>query len=223
MHVAHDELLLERWRREQDQEALVELLSSRRTMAYALARRITGNAADAEDAVQDAFLKVFSSPPCDLAGVRALDDALLRAVTNRCRNLMRGARRRKRREYLAGRVTEPARPSQEPKETSKALLEIIRDLPEAERVMVVLCYQEGLTVKRAAEILGLARQTLAYRLARCRKRIRGKLRQRGFGVSIFGLTYAIRGALRLEAAAAAAGTVSGKLSGPGVGFWSSTK
>src|ERR671917_1214623 len=91
--------LVERARRG-DQDAYGELVHAYQGIAFRTAYLLTGNAADAEDAAQDAFVKAYYA----LGRFRPraeLRPWLLRIVANEARNRRRSAGRRT---NLAGRV-----------------------------------------------------------------------------------------------------------------------
>jgi len=53
---------LRQWRQKSQPEALGELLKAYRQRAYALALRMTNSASDAEDVVQESFIRLFRFP-----------------------------------------------------------------------------------------------------------------------------------------------------------------
>ena len=71
---------LERWRAGRDPEALGELLKWQRDRAFAVACRVLSDRVEAEDAVQQAFLKLFRSAPA-FDGPSAFHAAVYRSVT----------------------------------------------------------------------------------------------------------------------------------------------
>ena len=88
---------LERWRSSRDAEALGELLKWQRDRAFATALRILGRAADAEDAVQEAFAKLLSRTS-GFEGQEELRIAVYRAVVQCALDMVRSDRARARRE-----------------------------------------------------------------------------------------------------------------------------
>lgn len=71
---------------------IVEMAYNRyRRLLFSIAYRLLGSAVDAEDAVQDAFISLHAS---EVALIRDVKAYLCRTVTNRCLNVMKGAKRR---------------------------------------------------------------------------------------------------------------------------------
>jgi RNA polymerase sigma-70 factor (ECF subfamily) len=110
-----------------------------RPAMFALAYRITGNRADAEDIVQDAFVRLYDSSPKE--AVRSLK-AYLATITARL-SLNRLRDRRARRESYVGEwLPEPLLTEGEPgvraEDVSFALLVVLERLSPLERVVFVL-------------------------------------------------------------------------------------
>ncbi|MFC4812331.1 RNA polymerase sigma-70 factor [Paenibacillus sp. GCM10023250] len=80
-----------------------ELYTKYKSLLFTLAYQLTGSVTDAEDAVQDVFLKIYDVPPEKLAEPKAY---LCKMVTNRCRDLLKSARR-KREQYVGEWLPEP--------------------------------------------------------------------------------------------------------------------
>ncbi|MCX7804616.1 MAG: sigma-70 family RNA polymerase sigma factor, partial [Planctomycetota bacterium] len=168
MAASWEEEALRRWRENREDEALGELLKSRRDRAYSVALRLTGSPADAEDAVQDAFLKLMSRTK-GFEGVREFDIAVYRAVVQCGLDMVRERRRRAAREAAAGtemagimRAAKPegAMDDIERQELLEKIGKLLAELPEGERAAVTLCYSQGMSVSDAAAALGVSRLTL---------------------------------------------------------------
>jgi RNA polymerase sigma-70 factor (ECF subfamily) len=177
---------LDRWRTVQDREALGELLKWQRGRAFATAFRILGNEADAEDAVQQACIKILNLRR-GFENSRAFETAVYWAVTQCALNWKRLKGLRQNRETAVG-IAEPAHESTalaavERAEALKALNEELSQLDVRERAAVVLCCQEGLNLTEAAESMEESRETVRDRLARTLKRLREKLQRKGVELS----------------------------------------
>ena len=149
------------WRatpKEQELERLVEC-HGRELLAYA--RMLIRHAEDAEDALQEALLRVAGSPRVRAENPRAY---LFAAVRNASLNLMRAKKRRRRREDAASGDGEAV--FQEPVERGEeveALNAALNAIPGPQREVVMLKVWGGLTFAEIAEMLGVPRATAASR------------------------------------------------------------
>lgn len=171
------------WRESRRPEALGELLKRQRDRAFAVALRMTGSSADAEDTVQEAFIKLLSRTH-GFEDAESFEAAVYRAVVQCALDLLKSRKRRRSREQdfaedPLGRphVTEAnAQVSETEREELRAAVRFaMLDLHEEERVPIVLCCQQGLTVSQAARVLEIPRETLRARLARALGSLRGRL------------------------------------------------
>lgn len=113
-------------------------------LLFTLAYQLTGSAVEAEDAVQDVFLKAYQSMPEHIAEPKAY---LCKMVTNRCLDLLKSARK-KREQYVGPWLPEPMATSvsqSDPYEhvarhelLSYAMLALLERLTPAERIIFVL-------------------------------------------------------------------------------------
>ena len=167
--------LVERARRG-DARAYEEIVQAYQGIAFRTAYLIAGNAADAEDAAQDGFVKAYYALGRFRRGA-PLKPWLLQIVANEARNRRRSAGRR---EGLALRVaTEDsgdAAPSPEAAlldaEQRTALLARVNRLPEDQRLCVALRYFLDLSEAETAGVLGVPAGTVKSRTARALERLR---------------------------------------------------
>ena len=161
-----------------DTHAYEELVHAYQGIAFRTAYVIARNAADAEDAAQDGFVKAWRALGRFRAGA-PFRPWLLQIVANEARNRRRSAGRR---EHLALRAAaeEPsggAAPSPEAAllsaETREALLAGVNELPDDQREVVALRYFLGLSEAEVAETLGVPHGTVKSRNARALERLRG--------------------------------------------------
>ncbi|MET3544656.1 RNA polymerase sigma-70 factor (ECF subfamily) [Paenibacillus favisporus] len=136
-----------------------ELYGQYKSLLFILAYQLTGSAADAEDAVQDVFMKAYD------VHVECLEEPkayLCKMVTNRCLDLQKSARRR-REMYVGPWLPEPFRtPEVDTLETtvvrrdmlSYAMLVMLERLTPTERVVFVLREALGFEYPEIAELLG---------------------------------------------------------------------
>jgi RNA polymerase sigma-70 factor (ECF subfamily) len=176
--------LVERARRG-DADAFGELVRVHEEIAFRTAVLITGNAADAQDAAQDGFVKAYRGLSRFRAG-EPLRPWLLTIVANEARNLRRsGARRTALALRAAGeeRSSGEAAPSPEAAllagERQSALLESLARLREPDRVVIGCRYLLELSEAETAAALGVARGTVKSRLSRALERLREEVGRDG--------------------------------------------
>ena len=150
------------------------------TVAFRTAWLITGSAADAEEAAQDAFVKAQKA----LGRFRETAPFrpwLLAIVANEARNRVRAAGRRA---TLALRVAEERRPGDAVPSPEAALLDSERReellaalarLNESDQRAIACRYFLDLSEEEMAEVLECARGTVKSRLSRALERLRGEL------------------------------------------------
>lgn len=134
-----------------------------------------GDAALAEDAVQETFLKAY----------RALDrfrgDAeektwLLRIAVNTCRDLRRSAWfRHVDRNVTLDVLGEPADPAQEWSQWDDTLTRAVMGLKPKYRETVLLCWYQGLTGQETANVLKISRSAVMNRLKQAKTILRKEL------------------------------------------------
>ena len=160
-----------------DTHAYEELVYAHQGIAFRTAYVIAGNAADAEDAAQDAFVKAWRALGRFREGA-PFRPWLLQIVANEARNRRRSAGRRA---HLALRAAteEPsgdAAPSPEASllsaETRETLIAAVNELPEDQRTVIALRFFAGLSEHEVAEALSLPEGTVKSRSARALERLR---------------------------------------------------
>jgi RNA polymerase sigma-70 factor, ECF subfamily len=122
---------------------------------FALAYRITGNRADAEEIVQDAFLRLHDAEPKD--AVRSFKAYLATITARLSLNRLRDQRAR-RETYVGEWLPEPLLTENEPgiraEDVSFALLVVLERLSPLERVVFVLHSAFDLTFEEIAPVVG---------------------------------------------------------------------
>ena len=170
-----------------DEEKLAERFEGNRARLRAMADRMLGSAGDAEDAVQDAWLRAARAGADDVANL----DGWLTTITSRvCLDMLRS--RQARREELAGAAEEefglqgaigggPRSPEADGPEQEAvladsvglALLVVLDRLAPAERVAFVLHDSFGVPFGEIAQITGRSPDAARQLASRARRRVRG--------------------------------------------------
>jgi len=155
-----------------DERAFRTLAERHAGAALKLARRILGNETMAEDAVQDAFLRVWINAP-RWRPEAAFRTWLYRIVVNLCLNVRRRAP-----ELPLDAAVERADPGLAPDqqleigERDLRLAAAIAALPERQRAAVVLTYQEGFSNAEVAAVLDVSVSGVEALLVRARHALR---------------------------------------------------
>ena len=173
---------------EGDQKAFAELVGRFQKKIYSLAYQILGNHLDADEVVQETFVRVYNKRK-ELANVSYFSTFLLRVATNYSIDLLR-----KRRGHssmsedatsLPGEVQlelseRVATPSEE-YENKRLLLEItqaLEALPPRQRITAILHDIEGYTKSEIAKIFECPEATVRSNLHIARSKLRKVLKQR---------------------------------------------
>ena len=126
--------------------------------------------ADAEDAVQEVFLKLVTARPV-FQGPEHEKAWLIRTTLHRASDI----RRRADRQAVSLEETGSQVPAREDDATT--LLSAVQALPEAYSAVIHLYYYEGYSIKEIAKLLRLPTSTVGTRLARGRERLRRMLKE----------------------------------------------
>ena len=153
-----------------DADAYEELVQLHQGIAFRTALLVCGNAADAEEAAQDAFVKAYRALGRFRRGA-PFRPWLLAIVANEARNRRRSAGRRGALDLrLATEVSGDAAPSPEAsaaaKERREELLAALRTLREEERQVVACRFLLDLSEDETAAALGIRRGTVKSRQSR---------------------------------------------------------
>lgn len=131
--------------------------------------------ADAEDAVQDTFVKLMTKRPSfrDETHERAW---LLRVVINTARDMLRSSAAHT--EPIGDDFSADGNENGDPQENTEAsdVLNAVLALPARYRTVIHLYYYEGCSIKDIAGILNIPAATVGTRLARARALLKDKLK-----------------------------------------------
>lgn len=173
---------------EGDETALAPLVERYKRMVYRLAVQITKNHADADDVMQETFIKVYRSIHT-FRGHAAFETWLYRIAVNEALNFVK--RKERRRECTFETATEAeyeataryrAQLANDPQaqaekaELRQYVTEAVNSLPLKHRTVVILHEFEGLTHAEIASILNCSEGTVRSRLHYARKKLRTLLK-----------------------------------------------
>lgn len=184
-HADETELIRRAALREPD--AIRHIVRTHNQRLYRLARAVVGSNADAEEVLQEAYLRAFEH----LAGFRgesSLSTWLCRITLNEALMRVRRQRRLKTVAESAGIAAAaqiipfPTSQSDDDPERTMAQRQLIQlveqatdELPETFRTVFVARVIEGLSVEETAALFGLQPATVKTRLHRARKMVRERL------------------------------------------------
>ncbi len=172
-----DAELIGRFVRHRDEAAFAAVVRRHGRSVHGVCRRILGNATDADDAFQAAFL-VLAKKAHRVAFHSDVSAWLFAVAVRASRELLRRRTRRANREST-GTVPERETTDHFDFEAGRIVLDEVAKLSESYRSAVVLCELEGLGRSEAAHRLGIAEGTLSSRLAAARKLLAARLAARG--------------------------------------------
>lgn len=170
------------------EEAFRELMERYKSRAFSVAVGITGDADEALDVVQEAFVKAYYNLKEFRFGANFYTwfyRLLVNQAIDRWRKASRGRTVPLDERFLSGEVSAPefaAHPRTpeelaQNRELSEALTRVIGDLPEYHRAVIVLREVEGLPYDEIAKVLGCSVGTVMSRLHYARAKLKDALKE----------------------------------------------
>jgi RNA polymerase sigma-70 factor (ECF subfamily) len=175
-------MAIARW----DQEALAEVYRRNAGPVFGLARRVLGDAAVAEEVVQEVFLRLWHEPGRYDPERGSLRTFLLSQVHSRSVDMLRSDTARRQREVRDARSTASGQYDVEHEFLDIAVAEGVRDamgvLQPGERSAIELAYFGGHTYREVASILGEPEGTIKSRIRSGMRRMQSSLAAKGLAV-----------------------------------------
>ena len=184
-----DEILIRAFK-DGDKKVFDELVIKYKDKIYNLCYRLMGNAEDADDSAQEAFVKAFKSLK-DFRMEASFSTWIYRIAVNECKNKLTSLKHKyskktvsidQTKETERGSIMTEIRdnsisPADEIVNNERKLLvqEEINRLPEDQRAVIVLRDIDGLSYEEIAKITGDNSGTIKSRISRARLRLKDKL------------------------------------------------
>jgi len=164
-----------------DRRAFSRLVKKHQRRVYACAVGMLGDGGDADDAVQETFMRAWRAI-ARFDGRSQLSTWLYRVCVNVCLNHIRKRKRHDAADIADPRVPEPkADPAQGGSDPRRALevrqlqgriADAVEGLSESLRTTVVMVLIDGMSQKDVAKVLGCSEGTIAWRIHEARRRLR---------------------------------------------------
>ena len=161
-----------------ERDRLAEQFEQARPQLQAVAYRMLGSASEAEDAVQEAWLRLSRS---ESAAIENLRGWLTTVVGRVCLDLLRARRAHREEPYESGLPepvvidleADPAHEAALAESVGLAILVVLETLSPAERLAFVLHDMFGVPFEDIADIVGRSPQAARQLASRARRRVRG--------------------------------------------------
>ena len=159
-----------------DRDAAARLIARHASRLLSVARRMLRSQAEAEDVLQDVFLKLWTHAARWQPGKAKFETWLYRVMLNQCYDRLR-RRPTQPLEAAAELADEADSPDQglDQAVLGREVARALDGLPERQKAALLLCHFQGASNIQAAEIMGLSVEALESLLARGRRTLRAEL------------------------------------------------
>jgi len=159
-----------------DKRAAGELVRRHLPKMVGLARRMLGDATEAEDIAQEVFLRVWRHAAAWKPGQAKFETWMHRVAMNLCLDrLRRGGRHGGEVSPETPDVRASATRALDDRQRRDKVRDALQLLPERQRAALVLCYYQDRTNIEAAEIIGVSVDALESLLSRARRTLKSAL------------------------------------------------
>ncbi len=153
----------------QNTDCVREAVEEYGDMLYRICLVMLRNKADAEDAVQDTFIRYMQKAPAFSSDGHE-KAWLIKVAANICKDMLRQRNR-------TAELDEDALNTLTAADEDSHILEALTQIPEKFRIVLTLHYIEGYKVNEIAEMIGKTSSAVKMRLAKGRKLLEEKYRK----------------------------------------------
>lgn len=164
-----------------DKQAYAHIINKYKNPLYAVILRMTRNPQDAQDFVQEAFLKIYRQLG-KYKETGTFSSWLYRVAVNHCLDEFR----KKRLQTVSGEsIEEQLTEKNHPeiiflkKEQQRQLERLLAALPDDERLIILLRYTNELSYEEISEVTGISLSTVRNKLHRAKKKMRAVVKRKG--------------------------------------------
>jgi RNA polymerase sigma-70 factor (ECF subfamily) len=163
-------------------EAFREVVSQNQSFLYAVAFRFLGKAEDAEDAVQESFIRAWNNFPKYRAEQAKISTWLYKIVVNLCLDVLKSTHRKKQKSHVdinnrEWKLSNHAADLEIQAQELHALIqEAASELTPSQKAVFVLRDLEGLTVEEVCDILSMSASNVKSNLYYARQHMSQKLK-----------------------------------------------
>lgn len=163
-----------------DRQAAELLVARHLRRIHAFCRRMLRDGGDAEDVAQEVFLRAWKAAPRWREGEAKFETWLYRVAANLCVDQLRRRRRYSGDEPPEQADLAPAAADQMmARQRADRVAAAVAELPERQRIAIILCHYQEMTNIEAAAALSLSVDALESLLARARRGLRTRLAEIG--------------------------------------------
>ncbi len=149
----------------QNENDYTDIVNNYADMMFRIACQNLSSQMDAQDVVQDVFVKLLKYREKKFEDTEHLKAWLIRVTVNRCRDYGRFQKVRREESIELHQIEKESRDHSE-------LFEALECLTMEDRTIVYLYYFEGFTIKEIAYIMKKRQNTISSKLTRARKKLK---------------------------------------------------